>query len=96
MTTTLRAVVVAVESGNEYLDKQRRITLKFDGCSTGCDRLRLPIDALVGMGLETIGLEDVLDVKLWHVRKTTEMAAALTPDLMGRVTASDAMSKGKW
>lgn len=98
MTTTLRAVVASIESGNEYIDKQRRVVLKFDGCSSGCDRLKVREDAL---GVAGLRLDDVVDVRVWPQKATGAIERALTPDLMGRVEGivgadRQAERKGAW
>ena len=66
----MRAKVEAIESGAGYTDKQRRVTLHFEGARFAQDRLTVPESML---GLREVALDMELDVEV-------ELATGLARD----------------
>jgi len=62
----MKARVVEIASGREYTDKQRRVTLKFEGASSCFDKVILPESSL-GWAAGAVALDDEIEVTLTKV-----------------------------
>jgi hypothetical protein len=62
----MKARVNEIESGKDYKDKQRRITLKFEGASSCFDKITIP-ESELGWAAGAAQLDDELEITIRRV-----------------------------
>lgn len=57
----MRAKVIAIRSGGEFIDKRRRVRIKFEDASMAYNEIEVTEEAL---GLADVKLDDELEVEI--------------------------------